>query len=92
MRIKLILTLCLLLFIALGGMLLLAHHDTTERVDAAYRKFAPVAVSFSRFRGDTQHLVSVYWRLKFAGRKPPVREAFAYWSLRPFRHVTVVTK
>ena len=89
---KLILTLCLLLLIALGGMVLLAHHDTTEHVDAAFKKFAPVTASFSRLRGDTQHLVSVYWRLKFPGKKQPVREAVAYWSLRPFRHVTVVTK
>ena len=89
---KFILTLCLLFLIALGGMVLLAHHDTAAHVDAAFKKFAPVTVSFSRLRGDTKHLVSVYWHLKFPGKKPPVREAVAYWSLRPFRHVTVVTK
>jgi hypothetical protein len=89
---KFILTLCLVLLSAFAGMLLLAHHDTTDRVDVAFSKFEPVTVSFSRLRGDAHHFVSIYWRLKFAGKKPPLREAVAYWSLRPFRHVTVVTK
>jgi len=92
MRAKFILTLCLVVFGALAGIFLLARHDTTERVDAAFHKYEPVNVSFSRLRGDAHHFVSVYWRIKFAGKKPPLRDAFAYWSLRPFRHVTVVTK
>ncbi len=92
MRTKFILILCLVLFGALAGMLLLARHDTAKRVDVAFQKYEPVTVSFSRLRGDAHHFVSVYWRLKFAGKKPPLRDAFAYWSLRPFRHVTVVTK
>ena len=89
---KLILTLLILLLIAFGGMLLLAHHDTTERADLAYRKLAPVTASFSRFRGDKEHLLSVYWRLHFTGKTRPMPEDVAFWSLRPFRHVTLVTK
>ena len=89
---KFVLTLLGLLLLTLGGMLLLAHHDTTQRVDAEFKKFAPVSASFSRFGGDKEHVVSVYWRLHFPGKKHPMREAVAYWSLRPFRHVTLVTK
>jgi hypothetical protein len=89
---KLILALFILLLIAFGGMLLLAHHDTTERADAAYKKLAPVTASFSRFRGDKDHLVSVYWRLHFTGKTQWMPESVAFWSLRPFRHVTLVTK
>lgn len=89
---KLILTLLILLSIAFGGMLVLAHHDTTARADAAYRKLAPVTASFSRLRGDKEHLVSVYWRLHFTGKTQRMPENVAYWSLRPFRHVTLVTK
>lgn len=88
---KFVLTLLGLLLLTLGGMLLLAHHDTTQRADDAFKKFAPVTASFSRFRGDKEHVVSVYWRLH-SGKKQPMREAVAYWSLRPFRHVTLVTK
>ena len=89
---KLILTLFFLLLIAFGGMLLLAHHDTTERADVAYKKLAPVTATFSRFRGDKEHLVLVYWRLHFAGKTQRMPEIVAFWSLRPFRHVTLVTK
>ena len=89
---KLILTLFVLLLIAFGGMLLLAHHDTTERANIAYRKLAPVTASFSRVRGDREHLVSVYWRLHFTGKTQRMPENVAFWSLRPFRHVTLVTK
>ena len=89
---KLILTLFVLLLIAFGGMLLLAHHDTTERANLAYRKLAPVTATFSRFRGDKEHLLSVYWRLHFTGKTQRMPENVAFWSLRPFRHVTLVTK
>jgi hypothetical protein len=89
---KLILTLFVLLLIACGGILLLAHHDTTERANAAYRKLAPVTTTFSRFRGDKEHLVSIYWRLHFTGKTQRMPENVAFWSLRPFRHVTLVTK
>jgi hypothetical protein len=89
---KLILTLFVLLLIAFGGMLLLAHHDTTERANIAYRKLAPVTASFSRVRGDKEHLVLVYWRLHFTGKTQRMPENVAFWSLRPFRHVTLVTK
>lgn len=89
---KLILTLLIAVTIATGGMLVLAHHDTVERADAVYRKLAPVSASFSRFRGDKQHLVSIYWRLHFTGKRPKMPENYAFWSLRPFRHVTLPTK
>ena len=89
---KLIFTLFVLLLIVFGGMLLLAHHDTTERADAAYKKLAPVTASFSRIRGDKEHLVSVYWRLHFTGKTERMPGAVAYWSLRPFREVVLVTK
>jgi len=89
---KFILTLFVLILIAFGGMVLLAHHDTAERANAAYKKLAPVTASFSRVRGDKVHLVSVYWRLHFTGRSERMPETVAFWSLRPFRHVTLVTK
>ena len=89
---KLILTFVVILAVAFGGMVVLAHHDTVERVDVAFSKYTPVTCSFSRFRGDSHHWISVYYRLHFAGKKPPVREAVAFWSLRPFRHVTLMTK
>ncbi len=89
---KLILTLFVLILFAFGGMLLLAHHDTTERANLAYRKLAPVTATFSRFRGDKEHLLSVYWRLHFTGKTQRMPENVAFWSLRPFRHVTLVTK
>jgi hypothetical protein len=89
---KLIFTLFVVLGIAFGGMLLLAHHDTTERADLAYQKLAPVTATFSRLRGDKEHLVSIYWRLHFTGRTQRMPENVAVWSLRPFRHVTLVTK
>ncbi|MGI8890925.1 MAG: hypothetical protein ACR2G0_09125 [Chthoniobacterales bacterium] len=88
---KSILAFLLLLAIALGGMVVLAHHDTVAKLNTSYSKFAPVSASFSRFRGDKEHLASIYWRLHFA-KKPRARDIFAYWSLRPFRHVTVVSK
>ena len=89
---KLILTFFLVLLLCAGGLALLAHHDTVRRADVNFRKFAPVTASFSRCRGDREHLVSIYWRLHFAGKKPPLREAVATWSLRPFRHVAFLTK
>ncbi len=89
---KLILILLVLILVAFGGMLLLAHHDTTVRADAAYKKLAPVTASFSRVRGDKEHLVSVYWRLHFTGKPQPKAGAVGYWSLRPFRRVTLVSK
>ena len=89
---KLISSLLALVLIAFGGMLLLAHHDTTERANVVYTKLAPVKATFSRFRGDKEHLVSVDWRLHFTGKMPKMPESVAYWSLRPFRHVTLVTK
>ena len=89
---KLILTLLVVLAVTCGGMVVLAHHDTVRRADVAFSKYTPLTVSFSRFRGDSHHLLSVYYRLHFAGKKPPVREALAFWSLRPFRHVTLMTK
>ena len=88
---KSLLSLLVIAVLAIGGMVILAHHDTVARLDSSYRKYEPVSASFSRFRGDKNHLVSIYWRLHFA-KKPPVHEIFAFWSLRPFRHVTVVTK
>jgi hypothetical protein len=88
---KSILTLLVVIVLVLGGMVALAHHDTVARLDDTYRKFSPVTASFSRFRGDKEHLVSIYWRLHFA-KKPPGRDIFAFWSLKPFRHVTVVVK
>ncbi|HEX5177479.1 MAG TPA: hypothetical protein VFV83_10640 [Chthoniobacteraceae bacterium] len=89
---KFILTLIVLVLIALGGMVLLAHHDTAVRANAAYKKLGPVTASFSRFRGDKAHLVSVYWRLHFSRKIDRMPENVAFWSLRPFRHVTLVTK
>lgn len=89
---KLILAFLTLLLIACGGMILLAHHDTTKRANAAYKNLAPVTATFSRFRGDKEHLVSIYWRLHFTGKMQRMPENVAFWSLRPFRHVTLVTK
>lgn len=89
---KLILTLFVLILIALGGMVLVAHHDTAERANVAYKKLAPVTATFSRFRGDKEHLLSVYWRLHFSRKTERMPENTAFWSLRPFRHVTLVTK
>jgi hypothetical protein len=89
---KFILTLLVLLLIAVGGTLALAHHDTTDRANAVYKKLAPVTASFSRFHGDRKHLLLIYWRLHFTGKTQRMPEKVAYWSLRPFRHVTIVTK
>ncbi|MEO8439218.1 MAG: hypothetical protein ABI540_03240 [Spartobacteria bacterium] len=89
---KLLILFCGLLLLTAGGMLVLSHHDTTARADSAFRKFAPITATFSRFRGDKEHLLSVYWRLHVAGKKQLPRTEVAYWSLRPFRHVTIVTK
>lgn len=89
---KSILTLLVLVLLAVGGMLLLARHDTALRANVAYKKLAPVSVTFSRFRGDKEHLVTVYWRLHFTGKTERMPENIAFWSLRPFRHVTLVTK
>ena len=89
---KLILTLLVVFLIAVGGMVLLAHHDTTERANVAYKKLSPVTATLSRFRGDKEHLISVYWRLHFSRKTERMPENVAFWSLRPFRHVTLVTK
>ncbi len=89
---KIILTLLVALLIVVGGMVVLSHHDTTARADRAYQKLAPVTASFSRFRGDKVHLVSIYWRLHFTGKTRPMPVNVAFWSIRPFRHVTLVTK
>jgi len=89
---KLILTFFVLILIALGGMVLLAHHDVADRANVAYKKLAPVSATFSRLRGDKAHLVSVYWRLRFSRKTERMPENIAFWSLRPFRHVTLVTK
>jgi len=89
---KFLLTLLLIVVLVFGGMVLLAHHDTTARADVEFRKQAPVTASFSRLRGDKEHLLSVYWRLHFAEKSSNKKQTVAYWSLRPFRHVTMVTK
>ncbi len=86
---KILLTLLLVVLIAVGGTLLLAHHDTVARAAIANEKYAPVTASFSRFRGDSAHLVSIYWRLHYASKTPATVHQVAYWSLRPFRHVTL---
>ncbi len=89
---KLILTLFFVVLIAVGGMLLLAHHDTAERANLVYNKLAPVTATFSRFRGDKDHLISVYWRLHFSRKMARMPENVGFWSLRPFRQVTLVKK
>ena len=89
---KLILTLFVLVLIACGGVILLAHHDTAARANVAYEKLAPVTATFSRFRGDKEHLISIYWRLHFSRKTARMPENIAFWSLRPFRPVTLVTK
>ena len=89
---KSILTLVLVIALAVGGMLFLSHRDTTARANAVYRQLAPITTTFSRFRGDKKHLVSVYWRLHFTGKVAKMPENTAFWSVRPFRHVTLVTK
>jgi len=89
---KLILTLFVLLLIVFSGMVVLVHHDTAERANVAYKKLAPVTATFSRFRGNKDHLLSVYWRLHFSRKTERMPENTAFWSLRPFRHVTLVTK
>lgn len=89
---KFLVTLLIVIVLACAGMIFLARHDTLARANASYKKLAPVTVSFSRFRGDKDHLVSIYWRLHFTGKLPKMPENVAYWTLRPFRHVTLVTK
>ncbi len=89
---KALFSLLLLIALALGGMVLLSHQDVKAKADLAYKKFAPVSASFSRFRVDKAHLLSIYWRLGFPGKKAPAREAIAVWSLQPFRHVAIETK
>ena len=89
---KALLALVVLLALACGGMIALAHHDVAAQSDSHFRQYRPVTTSFSRFRGDSKHLVSIYYRLHFPGKKPQLREAVAFWSLRPFRHVTFMTK
>jgi hypothetical protein len=89
---KTLLALLLVLVLAVGGMVFLSREDTLHRANATYKKLAPVAVSFSRFRGGKEHLLAVYWRLHFAGKQSKMPEDTAYWTLRPFRHVTLVSK
>jgi len=81
---KLILTLFVLILIALGGMVLLAHHDVTDRANVAYKKLAPVSATFSRFRGDKAHLVSVYWRLRFIVKRNVCRKISPSGRCGPF--------
>ncbi len=80
------------LALACGGMIALARHDIAAQSDSHFRQYRPVTASFSRFRGDSQHLISIYYRLHFPDKKPPLREAVAFWSLKPFRHVSFMTK
>ena len=89
---KLLLAIVVLIAIAGGGMAALAHHDVVSRCNREFKHFQPVTASFSRFRGDRHHIISVYYRLRFPAKKPHLREVFAFWSLHPFRQVTVVTK
>ena len=89
---KALLTLILVLVLAGGGMVLLSRSDTLTRANTSYKKLAPVTVSFSRFRGDKKHLMAIYWRLHFTGKEARMPEPVAYWSLRPFRQVTLVSK
>jgi hypothetical protein len=89
---KALLTLLLVLVLLCGGMVFLSRQDTLQRANAGYKKLAPVTVSFSRFRGGKEHLVSIYWRLHFTGKQAKMPEEIAYWTLKPFRHVTLVTK
>ncbi len=89
---KLLLSLLALVLLVVGGMVVLAHHDTEKRVDIAYKDLTPISTTFSRFRGNKEHLLSIYWRLHFTGKRPKMPENYAFWSLRPFRHVTLVTK
>ena len=53
---KFILTFFILIALAFGGMIALAHHDTTERAALAYKQYVPVTASFSRLRGDRHHV------------------------------------
>ena len=62
---KALLTLLLVLVLLCGGMVLLSREDTLKRANAGYKEHAPVTVSFSRFRGGQESLVSIYWRLHF---------------------------
>ncbi len=89
---KALLTLLLVLVLCGGGMVFLSRTDTLEQANAGYKKLAPVTVTFSRFRGDKEHLVAIYWRLHFTGKQAKMPEPVAYWTLRPFRHVTLVSK
>ena len=89
---KTLLALILVLVLVVGGMVFLSRADTLKRANAGYKKLAPVTVSFSRIRGEKEHLLAVYWRLHFTGKQPRMPEDTAYWTLRPFRHVTLVSK
>ncbi len=89
---KLLFALLVLVLVVFGGMVVLARHDTDTQANDVYKKLAPVTLSFSRFRGDKDHLVSVYWHLHFTGKMAKMPENVAYWTLRPFRHVTLVKK
>ena len=89
---KALFTLLLVPVLLCGGLVLLSREDTLKRANADYKKLAPVTVSFSRFRGGKDHLVAIYWRLHFTGKQTKMPEEVAFWTLRPFRHVTLVTK
>ncbi len=89
---KALLTLLLVLLLLGGGMVFLSRQDTVQRANAGYKKLAPVTVSFSRVRGGKDHLLAIYWRLHFTGKQAKMPEPVAYWTLLPFRHVTLVSK
>ena len=89
---KLILTLIILALVVFGGMVLLAHHDTISHANVTYKKFAPVTATFSRVRGDKEHLLSIYWRLQPSGKEKRLPVTIGAWSLKPFRHVTLLAR
>ncbi|MBA3963469.1 MAG: hypothetical protein H0X40_16415 [Chthoniobacterales bacterium] len=89
---KLILTLLIVILAACGGMILLAHHDTVAHAEVAHKRFAPVTAEFSRIRGDKEHLVSIYWRLQASGKEKRLPATIGVWSLKPFRHVTLLAR
>ena len=89
---KLILTLLILILAACGGMILLAHHDTVAHAEITHKRFTPVTATFSRIRGDKEHLVSIYWRLQASNKDKRLPVAIGVWSLKPFRHVALLTR
>lgn len=87
--IRFVLLIVIVVALAGGGMVWLAHNDTTARIGADYQELAPVSATFSRFRCNQTHLISIYWRLHYSGKVSPMPAAVASWSLRPFRHVAL---